>query len=69
MKMEEFLGLCITNTYVSLIRNEVKLRYPDFYFERGVIVYDYESEMYVYSGFSSEEQRILREAERALLAN
>ncbi len=69
MKMQEFLGLCITNTYVSLIRNEVKLRYPDFYFERGVIVYDYESEMYVYSGFSSEEQRILREAEKALLAN
>ncbi|MDQ3052196.1 MAG: hypothetical protein M3Q95_15065 [Bacteroidota bacterium] len=67
--MQEFLGLCITNTYVSLIRNEVKLRYPDFYFERGVIVYDYESEMYVYSGFSSEEQRILREAEKALLAN
>lgn len=69
MKNEEIIDLYITKMYVSLIKNEVQQRYPDFYFDRGVIIYDYDRERYVYSGFSSEEQRILQEAEKALLRN
>jgi len=69
MRNEELMGLYVTRTYVSLIKNEVQLKYPNFFFERGKIFYDYDLEKYIYSGFSSDEQCILKEAEQALYRN
>jgi hypothetical protein len=67
MKNEEKFGLHITQAYASLIKSEVLVKYPHFFFEKGAISYDYDNEMYVYSGFSSEEIAILKEAEKTLL--
>ncbi len=69
MKHEEIVGLHVTQAYTSLIKNEVQLKYPNFYFERGVIMYDYDHETYVYLGYSVEEQKILNEIAKSLLRN
>ena len=59
----------ITKVYADLIKNEVLLRYPNFYFEHGVIMYDYDNEIYVYKGYTEEEIAILTEAAKALQQN
>ncbi|MDQ3052203.1 MAG: hypothetical protein M3Q95_15100 [Bacteroidota bacterium] len=69
MKNEELFGVAVTQMYACLIKNEVLLKYPNFFFERGMILYDYDNETYVYSGYSEEEQRILKEAATKILRN
>jgi hypothetical protein len=69
MQNEELFGIVVTQMYSSLIKNEVLLKYPNFFFERGSITYDYDNEIYVYVGYSEEEQRILREAAKNLVRN
>ena len=69
MKHEEVIGQHVTQAYASLIKSEVQLKYPNFFFERGVILYDYDHEIYVYLGYSEEEQKILNEAAKKLLRN
>jgi hypothetical protein len=69
MRHEEVIGEHVTQAYASLIKSEVQLKYPNFYFERGVILYDYDHEIYVYMGFTDEEQKILHEAARQLRVN
>jgi hypothetical protein len=69
MQNEELFGIVVTQMYSSLIKNEVLLKYPNFFFERGSITYDYDNETYVYVGYSEEEQRILREAAKNLVRN
>lgn len=59
----------MTQAYATLIKNEVLLKYPNFFFERGSILYDYDNEIYVYMGYSDEELRILKEAAQSLLHN
>ena len=59
----------ITKVYADLIKNEVLLKYPNFYFEHGVIMYDYDSEIYVYKGYTEEEIQILEEVANALQRN
>ena len=69
MHNEELFGIVVTQMYSSLIKNEVLLKYPNFFFERGSITYDYDNETYVYVGYSEEEQRILKEAAKNLVRN
>ena len=69
MQNKELFGLDVTQTYAGLIKNEVLLKYPNFFFERGSITYDYDNEIYMYVGYSEEEQRILSEAAKSLLSN
>ncbi len=69
MTNKELFGVSITQAYASLIKNEVLLKYPNFFFERGSIIYDYDNETYVYMGYSDEELRILKEAAQNLLHN
>ena len=69
MKPEEAIGMHVTQAYASLIKNEIQLRYPNFYFERGVILYDYDQELYVYIGYTEEELRILNEIASSLMKN
>ena len=67
MKNNEIIGWFVTGIYTNLLKNIIKVKYPNFFFERGHIVYDFENERYIYSGYSGDEQRILKEAESALL--
>ena len=69
MRNKELFGLDVTQTYAGLIKNEVLLKYPNFFFERGSITYDYDNEIYVYLGYSDDEQRILKEAAKNLVMN
>ena len=69
MKHEEVIGQHVTQAYASLIKSEIQLKYPNFFFERGVILYDYDFETYIYQGYSEEEQRILREIAKSLQIN
>ena len=69
MQNKELFGLDVTQTYAGLIKNEVLLKYPNFFFERGSITYDYDNEIYMYVGYSEEEQLILSEAAKSLLSN
>lgn len=69
MKNKELFGVAMTQAYATLIKNEVLLKYPNFFFERGSILYDYDNEIYVYMGYSDEELRILKEAAQSLLHN
>ncbi len=69
MSHKELFGLDVTQSYASLIKNQVLLKYPNFFFERGSIVYDYDTETYVYLGYSEEEQSILKEAAKSLVKN
>jgi len=55
--------------YANLIKNEVLLKYPNFFFERGSILYDYDNENYIYMGYSEEERKILAEVARSLKIN
>ena len=59
----------VTQAYASLIKSEVQVKYPNFYFEKGVILYDYDQELYVYIGYTEDELRILREVATSLLKN
>ena len=59
----------ITRRYADLIKNEVLLKYPNFYFEHGLIMYDYDSERYVYKGYTDEEIAILQEVASSLQHN
>ena len=59
----------VTKAYASLIKNEIQLKYPNFFFEKGVILYDYDQELYVYIGYTEEELSILREIASTLLKN
>ena len=69
MRPEEAIGMHVTQAYASLIKSEVNLKYPNFYFERGNILYDYDQELYVYIGYTEDELRILREIATSLLKN
>jgi len=69
MTNTELFGQHITQAYASLIKQEVQLKYPNFYFERGVIMYDYDNEIYLYMGYTEEEMQILREAASKLQKN
>jgi len=70
MRNQEMLfGVEVTQMYASLIKNEVLLKYPNFFFERGSILYDYDNETYIYMGYSEEEQKILSEAAGNLVKN
>ena len=69
MRPEEAIGMHVTQAYASLIKNEVQVKYPNFYFEKGVILYDYDQELYVYIGYTEDELRILREVATSLLKN
>ena len=69
MTNTDLFGQHITQAYASLIRNEVQLKYPNFFFEKGVILYDYDNEIYVYLGYSDEEMVILKEVARSLQKN
>jgi hypothetical protein len=69
MKPEEAIGIHVTAAYASIIKNQVQLKYPNFFFERGVILYDYDQELYVYIGYTEEELCILREVASSLLKN
>ena len=62
MSHAEKFGLSVTQAYASLIKNEVLLKYPNFFFEKGAIVYDYDREIYVFKGYTEEELFILAEA-------
>lgn len=67
MKNNEIIGWFVTGIYTNLLKNIIKVKYPNFFFERGRIIYDNENERYIYSGYSGDEQRIINEAESALL--
>ncbi len=69
MTPEESIGMHVTQAYASLIKNEVQLKYPNFFFEKGVILYDYDHELYVYIGYTEEELRILNEVANTLMKN
>jgi len=69
MKNEEKFGVEVTQMYANLIKNEVLLKYPNFFFERGSILYDYDNENYIYMGYSEEERKILAEVARSLKIN
>ena len=66
MTNTELFGQHITQAYASLIKHEVQLKYPNFYFERGLIMYDYDNETYVYMGYTEEEMQILKEVASSL---
>jgi hypothetical protein len=59
MSYAELVGEIATRAYVSRIKNEVLLRYPNFFFEKGAIIYDYDHEIYVFRGFDEDELFIL----------
>ena len=69
MSKQELFGMDATQMYASLIKHEVLLKYPNFFFERGSITYDFDNEMYVYMGYSEEEILILKEAAKNLVRN
>jgi hypothetical protein len=69
MKNTDLFGEHITQAYASLIKQVVQLKYPNFYFERGVIMYDYDNETYVYLGYTETEMQILKEAAIAVQRN
>lgn len=69
MTPEEAIGMHVTQAYASLIKNEVQLKYPNFFFERGMILYDYDQELYVYLGYTEDELRILKEIASTLDKN
>lgn len=69
MKNKELFGLDVTQSYACLIRNEVLLKYPNFFFDKGVIWYDYDTETYIYTGYSDEELKIIQEAVKSLQKN
>ena len=59
MSYAELVGEIATRAYVSRIKNEVLLRYPNFFFEKGAIIYDYDREIYIFKGFDDDELFIL----------
>jgi hypothetical protein len=69
MSHAERFGELVTKAYINQIKNEVLLKYPNFFFEKGSIVYDYDRELYMYKGYSDEELFILAEAASKLKAN
>ena len=62
MNHAEKVGILVTQAYVNQVKNEVLLKYPNFFFEKGRIVYDYDRELYLFIGFDDEELFILAEA-------
>ena len=69
MRYEEIIGQVVTRFFVEIMRSEVHLHYPNFYFEKGMILYDFDNERYVYTGYSEEETSILNEVARSLKRN
>ena len=61
MGNQELFGQAVTEAYSHMIKTEMQKQYPDFYFEKGAIIYDYDSESYECVGFSDEEKRILED--------
>jgi hypothetical protein len=62
MSYAEQVGEIVTKAYTNRIKYQVLLKYPNFFFEKGAIIYDYDREIYVFRGFSDEELLILAEA-------
>jgi hypothetical protein len=69
MTNTEQFGQHVTQAYACLIKTEVQLKYPNFYFEKGAVIYDYDTETYMYLGYSDEELKIIMEAAEALQHN
>jgi len=69
MTNTELFGEHITQAYASLIKSKVQLKYPNFFFEKGAVVYDYDNEVYNYVGYSDAELRIIMEAAASLQKN
>lgn len=61
MRNEELFGQAITEAYAHMIKTEMQQKYPDFYFEKGAIIYDYDQETYVCVGYSDAETQILND--------
>ncbi len=66
MGNQELFGQAITEAYSHMIKTEMQKQYPDFYFEKGAIIYDYDSESYVCVGYSEAETRILNDIAQRL---
>jgi len=69
MSNTELFGEHITQAYASLIKSEVQLKYPNFFFEKGAVLYDYDTETYIYTGYSDDELKIILEAVAKLQSN
>jgi len=60
MSTESMLDQIVTQTYVNLMMKTCKEFNPDFLPEKGEISYDFEKEIYLFSGFTEDEMRILQ---------
>ena len=69
MSNTELFGEHITQAYASLVKSEVQLKYPNFFFEKGAVLYDYDTETYIYTGYSDDELKIILEAVAKLQSN
>ena len=58
---DQLFGQAITEAYAHMIKTKMQEKYPDFYFEKGAIIYDYDQETYVCVGYSDSETRILND--------
>ena len=59
----------VTKAYSTLVKQQVQLKYPNFYFEKGAILYDYDHEHYVYLGYDADELRIIMDAAASVIKN
>jgi len=66
---DKLFGQAITEAYAHMIKVEMQKQYPDFYFEKGAIIYDYDTESYVCVGFSDEEKHILEDIAKNIARN
>lgn len=66
MRNDELFGQAVTEAYAHMIKSKVQEKFPDFYFEKGAIIYDYNSESYVCVGYSDEEILILQDIAKNL---
>jgi hypothetical protein len=59
MRNDELFGQAVTEAYAHIIKSKMQEKFPDFYFEKGAIIYDYDAETYVCVGYSEDETCIL----------
>jgi hypothetical protein len=60
MSTEAMLDRIVTQTYVNLLMKTCREFDTDFLPEKGEISYDFETEVYLFSGFTAEEMRLLQ---------
>ncbi|MBL0339439.1 MAG: hypothetical protein IPP71_00045 [Bacteroidetes bacterium] len=59
MRNEELFRQAVTQAYAHMMKSKMQEKFPDFYFEKGPVIYDYDAETYVRVGYSEDETSIL----------